>query len=121
MSGALVAGQPLYLPPRATGLWSGCLYGNMLWPPRGQMRICQIRRLKSVNSRVGTRLERTGMYKHILISTDGSEVARKGVDHGLSLAKDLGARVTIITVTERFPVPVHLGIAGGHIPGPSEM
>jgi len=61
------------------------------------------------------------MYKHILISTDGSELAQKGVDHGLSLAKELGARVTIITVTERFPVPVHLGIAGGYIPGPSEM
>jgi nucleotide-binding universal stress UspA family protein len=61
------------------------------------------------------------MYKHILISTDGSEVAQKGVDHGLSLAKNLGARVTIITVTERFPVPVHLGIAGGYIPGRAEM
>jgi nucleotide-binding universal stress UspA family protein len=60
------------------------------------------------------------MYNHILLS-DGSEVAQKGVDHGLSLAKDLGARVTIITVMERFPVPVHLGIAGGYIPGSSEM
>lgn len=43
------------------------------------------------------------MYKHILISTDGSEVAQKGVDHGLSLAKSLGAQVTVITVTEPFP------------------
>jgi len=43
------------------------------------------------------------MYKHILISTDGSEVARKGVDQGLALAKALDARVTIVTVTERFP------------------
>lgn len=46
------------------------------------------------------------MYKHILISSDGSEVGRRGVDHGLSLAKALGVRVTIITVTERFPVYV---------------
>ena len=61
------------------------------------------------------------MYKHILISTDGSEVAQKGVDHGLSLAKNLGARVTIIMATERFPVSVHTGIAGGWIPGPEEM
>ena len=30
------------------------------------------------------------MYKHILITTDGSELAQKGVDHGLSLAKSLG-------------------------------
>lgn len=44
------------------------------------------------------------MYNHILLSTDGSEVAQKGVDHGLTLAKALGARVTIITVSERFPV-----------------
>jgi nucleotide-binding universal stress UspA family protein len=39
------------------------------------------------------------MYKHILIATDGSELARKGVDHGLALAARLGARVTILTVT----------------------
>jgi nucleotide-binding universal stress UspA family protein len=45
----------------------------------------------------------TGMYNHILISTDGSEVAQKGVDHGLSLAKSLGARVTIIMATDRLP------------------
>jgi len=57
------------------------------------------------------------MYEHILISTDGSEVAQKGVDHGLSLAKSLGARVTIVTVTERFPI-----YAGPEwIPGPNEI
>ena len=57
------------------------------------------------------------MYKNILISTDGSEVAQKGIDQGLSLAKSLGARVTIVTVTERFPVYV-----GPHwIPGPTEI
>ena len=57
------------------------------------------------------------MYKHVLIPTDGSEVAQKGIDHGLSLAKSLGAKVTIVTVTERFPV-----YAGPEwIPGPTEM
>ena len=57
------------------------------------------------------------MYKHILITTDGSEVAAKGVDHGLSLAKSTGARVTIVMVTERWPV-----YAGPEwIPGPTEM
>ncbi len=45
------------------------------------------------------------MYTHILISTDGSELAQKGVDHGLSLAKLLGSKVTIITATEPFPTP----------------
>jgi nucleotide-binding universal stress UspA family protein len=44
------------------------------------------------------------MYNHMLIATDGSEVAQRGVDHGLSLAKALGAKVTIVTVTERFPM-----------------
>jgi len=40
------------------------------------------------------------MYEHILISTDGSEVAQKGLDHGLALAKAIGARATIVTVSE---------------------
>jgi nucleotide-binding universal stress UspA family protein len=44
------------------------------------------------------------VYTHILISTDGSELAQRGVDHGLSLAKALGSKVRIITVTEPFPV-----------------
>lgn len=44
------------------------------------------------------------MYQNILIPTDGSEVAQRGLDHGLVLAKSLGAKVTILTVTERMPV-----------------
>jgi nucleotide-binding universal stress UspA family protein len=40
------------------------------------------------------------MYKHILIATDGSELAEKAVTTGLSLAKALGARATAVTVTE---------------------
>lgn len=40
------------------------------------------------------------MYNHILIATDGSELAGKGVEHGLALAKPLGAKVTVLTVTE---------------------
>ncbi len=39
------------------------------------------------------------MYKHILIATDGSEFSRKAADHGLALAKSLGAKVTVLTVT----------------------
>lgn len=44
------------------------------------------------------------MYQHILIATDGSEVAEKGVEHGIAIAKALGARATIITVTEPYPI-----------------
>ena len=40
------------------------------------------------------------MYQHLLIATDGLELAGKAVDHGLALAKALGAKVTAITVTE---------------------
>lgn len=38
------------------------------------------------------------MYKHILIATDGSELANKAAPHGLELAKLTGAEVTAITV-----------------------
>lgn len=44
------------------------------------------------------------MYKHILITTDGSELALQGVDHGLALAAAIGAKVTILTATPPFPV-----------------
>jgi nucleotide-binding universal stress UspA family protein len=40
------------------------------------------------------------MYKHILLATDGSDLAKKGIDQGLALAKALGAKVTAVTVTE---------------------
>ena len=40
------------------------------------------------------------MYKHILIATDGSDLAGKALIQGLALAKDLAAKVTIVTVTE---------------------
>ena len=40
------------------------------------------------------------MYTHILIATDGSELARKGLEHGLALAGPLAARVTVLTVSE---------------------
>ena len=40
------------------------------------------------------------MYKHILIATDGSELAGKAVATGLALAKRLGAKVTAVTAIE---------------------
>jgi nucleotide-binding universal stress UspA family protein len=38
------------------------------------------------------------MYRHILIPTDGSELAEHGVAHGLALAKSVGAKVSVINV-----------------------
>jgi nucleotide-binding universal stress UspA family protein len=40
------------------------------------------------------------MYRHILIPTDGSELAERGVAHGLALAKSVGAKVFVIYVVE---------------------
>jgi nucleotide-binding universal stress UspA family protein len=40
------------------------------------------------------------MYKKILVATDGSELAEKGLRQGLDLAKAIGASVTVLTVTE---------------------
>jgi nucleotide-binding universal stress UspA family protein len=42
------------------------------------------------------------MYRHILIPTDGSDLAEHGVAHGLALAKSLGAKVSVIFVLEPF-------------------
>ena len=42
------------------------------------------------------------MYRHILIPTDGSELAEHGLAHGLALAKFLGAKVSVIFVLEPF-------------------
>jgi len=40
------------------------------------------------------------MYTHVLIPIDGSELAQAGAAHGLSLAREHGARVTAMTATE---------------------
>jgi nucleotide-binding universal stress UspA family protein len=42
------------------------------------------------------------MYTNILIPTDGSELAEKAVQHGIALAKRIGARATVLTVLTPF-------------------
>jgi nucleotide-binding universal stress UspA family protein len=42
------------------------------------------------------------MYSNILIPTDGSKLADKAVQHGIALAKWVGARVTVLTVVPSF-------------------
>lgn len=44
------------------------------------------------------------MYRNILIATDGSDLARKALDQGLTLAKAVGAKATVVTVNEPFRV-----------------
>lgn len=54
------------------------------------------------------------MYKKILIATDGSELAGKGVRHGLALAEQLGAKVTVLSVVEPLmPEAIQAAISGG--------
>jgi nucleotide-binding universal stress UspA family protein len=49
------------------------------------------------------------MYKHVLIATDGSELAGRAVATGLALAKALKAEVTAVTVTEPWAAVVAEG------------
>ena len=42
------------------------------------------------------------MYTNILIPTDGSELSGKAVQHGIALAKRIGAQVTALTVLLPF-------------------
>lgn len=54
------------------------------------------------------------MYKHILVATDGSDLAAKGVEHGLAMAAGLGAKVTVLTVAEPMDQrAVHAAEAAG--------
>jgi nucleotide-binding universal stress UspA family protein len=45
------------------------------------------------------------MYSRILIATDGSDLANRGLAQGVALAKALGASVTIVTASEPW-VPI---------------
>src|SRR5690606_16770613 len=45
----------------------------------------------------------SAMYKHILVATDGSDLASKAVVQAGDLAARIGAELTIVTVTEQAP------------------
>jgi nucleotide-binding universal stress UspA family protein len=46
------------------------------------------------------------MYKHLLVATDGSDLAIKAVEHALALARALHAKVSVTTVTEPWEAVV---------------
>ena len=46
------------------------------------------------------------MYQHIMLPFDGSELSLKAVHEGITLAKALGSRMTLITVV----TPYHMGV-----------
>jgi nucleotide-binding universal stress UspA family protein len=58
------------------------------------------------------------MYNHLLIATDGSELATKALKHGLALAKREGAEVTVVTVTEPWSPLEMAQKAREHRPNP---
>lgn len=43
-----------------------------------------------------------GMHRHILIPTDGSALSQAAVEYGIALAKSVGAKVTVLTVSTPF-------------------
>lgn len=45
------------------------------------------------------------MYKHILIPTDGSELAAKAITAGIEFAREVQARVTAFTAVPEYPIP----------------
>ena len=45
------------------------------------------------------------MYKHILIPTDGSEIAEKAVVAGIEYAAEAGAKVTLFTAVPEYRTP----------------
>lgn len=53
------------------------------------------------------------MYKHILIATDGSDLAKKAIEQALSLAKAMQAKVTAVTVSEPWTSVVYGEMAVG--------
>lgn len=43
------------------------------------------------------------MFRNILVATDGSDLAEKGVNQGIALASQLGSKLTFVSVTELLP------------------
>ncbi|KXO76237.1 universal stress protein [Brucella anthropi] len=56
------------------------------------------------------------MYKNILVTTDGSEFAERGLVHAFKLARTVGAKVTVLTVTAPYSVS---GLPGGWADSPA--
>ncbi len=58
------------------------------------------------------------MFKHILIATNGSELADKAVVEGLALARALKAKATAVTVTEPWDALSMAAIAEAQMRNP---
>ncbi len=55
------------------------------------------------------------MSKHILVATDGSQLAGKAVSYALDLAKTMQAKLTAVNVTEAWsPLEMSTQVRGGN-------
>jgi nucleotide-binding universal stress UspA family protein len=63
--------------------------------------------LTYVNARVVGGAHSAGMYRRILVATDGSALAGRAVQHALSLAKAVGAQVTAFYAAPPYPTPIY--------------
>jgi len=54
------------------------------------------------------------MYRHILIPTDGSELARKAVDAGTDYARETGAKITLFTAVPEYEPPSEAELLARH-------
>lgn len=57
------------------------------------------------------------MFKNILLPTDGSELSRRAIAKGIQLAKEVGAKVTGLSVVLRSRQPKGIGVSilGDHV------
>ncbi len=53
------------------------------------------------------------MYRHILIPTDGSELANRAVEAGIAFARSIGARITGFTAVPEYRAPSHAELMAG--------
>ena len=54
------------------------------------------------------------MYRHILIPSDGSQLAEKAVEAGIAFARSIGARVTGFTAVPEYKAPSHAELMSGN-------
>lgn len=60
------------------------------------------------------------MYKHILIPTDGSDVAQKAVSSGIEFARESKARVTLFTAVPEYELPTASAVISGNWLSPDD-
>ncbi len=87
------------LPPRQSRATSHGRLGRR----QRNTKSCQIDQGSHICCEGQANTKGTIMYTNILIATDGSELSEKAVNHGIALAKRIGAKVTVLTVVQ----PLH--------------